>query len=149
MKKLFVLPGYCVGLGGLLLITYRTLLAVGSEGKAIMVQVNRYGEQYLDLICLVFLWGVCLVGVLSLSSMIKGKSREDFIAERTRAGVGMNPVHSFVVSDSFLDPPTSVEIRDSRKIFRNTDLRYLLNDEDGRGGVFSVSVTVQLPGSKG
>ncbi len=35
MKKTwFVLPGYCVGLAGLLLITYRTLLAMSSPEKS-------------------------------------------------------------------------------------------------------------------
>jgi len=73
MKKTwFVLPGYCVGLGCLVLITYRTLLAVSSPGKVILVSVNQFGEQYLDVVALAFLWVVCLVGLLCLSSVARG-----------------------------------------------------------------------------
>jgi hypothetical protein len=78
MKKLFfILPGYCVGFGGLLLITYRTLLAFGSESKAITVHVNRFGEAYLDVIALVFLWMMVLVGLLTLSRMMREKTRNE------------------------------------------------------------------------
>lgn len=43
-KKLLIVPGYLVGIGGVFLITYRTLLAFFSESKSITIQVNRYGE---------------------------------------------------------------------------------------------------------
>jgi hypothetical protein len=70
-RKLLVLPGYLVGCGGLALITYRTILAFFSSSKAIMVHVNRFGEQYVDLVLLFFLWIVCLVGLWSLSKLLK------------------------------------------------------------------------------
>jgi hypothetical protein len=70
-KKLLVIPGYLVGCGGLALITYRTVLALSTQSKAITVQVNRFGEQYVDLVVLGFLWVVCLVGMWSLSQLVK------------------------------------------------------------------------------
>jgi hypothetical protein len=76
MKKLWlILPGYFVGLGGLLLITYRTLLAMSSEGKTILVSVNRFGEQYLDVVALVFLWVVGVVGLFCLSALAAEQNR--------------------------------------------------------------------------
>ena len=70
-RKLLVLPGYLVGCGGLALITYRTILAFFSSSKAITVHVNRFGEQYVDLVLLFFLWIVCLAGLWSLSKLLK------------------------------------------------------------------------------
>lgn len=148
MKKLFVLPGYCVGLGGLLLITYRTLLAVGSESKAITVSVNRFGEQYLDLVCLVFLWVVCLVGLLSLSSMVvQKKSKGGSSTARSREGDGMISASSFGVSDSFLGQPSVAKVG-TYGLVRSTDSMDFSVDENGRSSV-SVSVVVQQEGSQG
>jgi len=65
-KDLFILPGYLIGIGCLGLITYRTLSAVRTESKTITVQVNQYGEQYLDVALLVVFWIVCIIGVLSI-----------------------------------------------------------------------------------
>jgi hypothetical protein len=76
-KPWFVLPGYCVGLGSLVLITYRTALAVSSPEKAIMVSVNRFGEASLDLVALGFLWLVCLIGLLCLSSWVREMKRQE------------------------------------------------------------------------
>jgi len=75
-KKLLILPGYLVGMGGVFLITYRTLHAFFSESKSITVQVNRYGEQYGDLAVLVFIWIVCVVGLLSLVALLKEQKDE-------------------------------------------------------------------------
>ncbi len=69
--KLFMLPGYFVGIGCLGLITYRTMLALGTETGTIMVTVNQYGEQYLDIAFLGFLWVVCLMGFLAIRSPTK------------------------------------------------------------------------------
>jgi len=77
MKKVeLVLPGYLVGLGGLALITYRTLVAFFSTSKSVTVSVNRFGEQYLDVVVLVFLWAVCILGIVSLWVVVRGRSRE-------------------------------------------------------------------------
>jgi hypothetical protein len=78
-KEHFILPGYLVGISSLGLITYRTLLAVGTEGKAITVTVNHYGEQYLDVVMLAFLWVFCIIGVLCLLS--QGKEQQTRASE--------------------------------------------------------------------
>jgi len=143
-KTLLVLPGYCVGLGGLLLITYRTLLAVGTESKSITIQVNRFGEQYVDLACLVFLWGVCMIGVVSLSLLLKEeKVEKGFVGKRDEGTVVEKPRMSLgVVPDSLLNEPSVVVVKAFREPFNETAQRYFLQDGEGSGSVFSVSAQV-------
>ena len=142
MKKTwFVLPGYCVGLGGLLLISYRTLLAVGSPGKSILVSVDRFGEQYLDLVALAFLWVVCLVGLLCLSSLGKELNRREGLQiEQSNDDVLISPVFSFDVFDSFHQPPTLAVMGDSHEEFSPTD-EASVSVDDASSSV-SVSVVV-------
>ena len=72
--KLLVFPGYLTGLGCLLIITYRTLIAFFSERKSIIININSYGEQYLDIVALCFIWLICLIGLFFLIK--KSKSEE-------------------------------------------------------------------------
>jgi hypothetical protein len=149
MKKTwFVLPGYCVGLTGLLLITYRTLLAISSPEKSILVSVNRFGEQYLDLVCLVFLWVVCLVGLLCLSSWVNEMSRrERSKAGQTRKGVLGSPLLSFDVLDSFHQPSGLTLMEDVGEGFYTAEEATLIMDETA--GSVSVSIVIQQEDSQG
>ncbi|MFA5101968.1 MAG: hypothetical protein WC525_02325 [Candidatus Thermoplasmatota archaeon] len=105
-KALLVIPGYCIGLGGLLLITYRTVLAVLSESKAVIVHVNSFGEQYLDLACLVFLWIVCLVGLSSLSTLMSEKKDKRLLCSETpRDDAWITPMTSLGHTTSFHSTP--------------------------------------------
>lgn len=141
MKKLLlILPGYCVGLGGLLLITYRTLLAIASESKTITVQVNRFGEQYLDVVSLVFLWVVCLVGLLSLTLVVTEKkhhSRVDHVS--SHGSFQGNPDAGLHRSDAvyWMASETQQTVGADRS---GVSMGRLLVDDDGTGGAFSVSV---------
>ncbi len=83
MKKTwFILSGYSIGLGSLLLITYRTIVAIGSESKMILVSVNRFGEQYLDMVSLVLLWVICILGCFSLTSFFTQKKNKKDVFEK-------------------------------------------------------------------
>ena len=55
----------------LLLITYRTLIAFFSESKSIVVSINKFGEQFIDLFALVIIWIIILVGLFVLLWMLK------------------------------------------------------------------------------
>ena len=147
-KTLLVLPGYCVGVGGLLLITYRTLLAVGSEGKAINVQVNRFGEQYLDLACLLFLWVVCLVGLWSLSSVVHEKKSNDAVIEKKPHKSTKSLHSSYEFSHSFPTQPQQVVKGKTQVTLSSTDQGILIMQDAGCVGVFSVLVTVPQENSK-
>lgn len=80
------LPGYLVGFGGLALITYRTLLAFGTTEKAITIQMNRFGEQYVDLLMLGVLWGICLVGLWSLFRVLEEQRTRKITSEHRSIG---------------------------------------------------------------
>jgi len=149
MKKTwFVLPGYCVGLGGLVLITYRTILAISSPGKAILVSVNRFGEQYLDLVALAFLWLVCLVGLLCLSSLVKEMNRkENLRLTQSNLGDVRNPMFSFDVLDSFHQPSAVAVMGDAREGLYIVDEASLSVDETASS--VSVAVVVQQEDSQG
>lgn len=73
--KLLVIPGYITGLGCLLIITYRTLIAFFSEGKSVIITINSYGEQFLDIISLVVIWIICLIGFYFLINRSKQKEK--------------------------------------------------------------------------
>lgn len=63
--------GYLIGIGSLFLISYRTLLAYITQSKSITIYINRYGEQYLDLLSLVFIWTLCIIGLIYLYKSTK------------------------------------------------------------------------------
>lgn len=60
-----------VGIGCLILVTYRTLRAFFNGSKAVTIHINRYGEQYLDILSLIIIWIVCLVGLIVLHRILK------------------------------------------------------------------------------
>jgi len=70
-NKLLIMPGYLVGIGSLFIITYRTILAFLSGTQSITLYINRYGEQYTDIIFLVIIWIICLMGLGYLYKTIK------------------------------------------------------------------------------
>ena len=140
-KTLLVLLGYGIGLGGLVLITYRTLLAVGAESKAITISVNRFGEQYLDLVCLVFLWVVCVVGLLSLSSLVRD-GKNVFDRERDERNVGIRPGVSYHVSSDVLDGSARIVVGAVGGSLSKTGSGFSRVDSDGTADGFSYSVCV-------
>jgi|GEM_PF-6042612 len=141
-KTLLVFPGYCVGLGGLLLITYRTFLAIGSENNAITIQVNRFGEQYLDLICLIFLWIVCFVGIWSLSSLVhEKKSHMSKIAIQSHEKIWSLCSSSHII-DSFPGQHLADETGNNQQRFSSTDWRFQTVETERSEGLFSVFVVL-------
>ena len=69
--KLLVIPGYIIGLCCLILITYRTIIAFLSENKAVTIHINRFGEQYYDIVALVIIWIVCIIGLIFLLRVLR------------------------------------------------------------------------------
>jgi hypothetical protein len=143
-KSLLVLPGYCVGLGGLLLITYRTLLAAGAESKSITVQVNRFGEQYIDLACLVLLWGVCMVGLYSLLSLQKKETNgKEHNPEGTK-GAAQKKLGNFSrqVLDVLHHDSSVINIGTIGEPSHESSSGYFLLDSQGTATTYCVSVKV-------
>jgi len=69
--KLLIIPGYIIGISSLLIITYRTFIAFFSESKSVLININRFGEQYLDLFALIVIWLISLIGLIILILMLK------------------------------------------------------------------------------
>lgn len=132
-KKLLLIPGYLVGCGGLLLITIRTLAAVVSEQKTVILHVNRFGEQYLDLLLLGLLWIVCVIGLWSLTRML----REQGSAQRHSDDDCVAAPHA---SSVLFDDHTRVPLITSGR--RPLDTLGYLPGEDADRSFSSVSVVV-------
>jgi len=111
-SKLLIIPGYLAGIGCLVFMTQRTLLAFFSEQKAVTIYINRYGEQYLDLLSLIILWVISLIGLFLLLAYAKKdtqpqsqKSNRTTLASDTRPYLSM-PHESRI--DTLRETPTSV-----------------------------------------
>jgi hypothetical protein len=67
------------------------LIAFFSEGKAVTIYVNRYGEHYVDIIALILIWIICLVGLVSLYFVVKqGKLMKNLESSNIREKKVMN-----------------------------------------------------------
>ena len=47
------------------------MIAFFSESKSVVISINKFGEQFIDLFALVIIWIICLVGLIILFWMIK------------------------------------------------------------------------------
>lgn len=76
-NKLLIVPGYIIGLCCLLIVTYRTIIAFFSANKAVIIYINRFGEQFMDIFALVIIWIICIAGLIILFMILKEeKSRK-------------------------------------------------------------------------
>jgi len=140
--KLLIVPGYLVGIGSLFIITYRTILAFFSEGKSVTIHVNRYGEQYADMAFLIFIWIVCLVGLVYLYIVMKegkiAKVPESDI--RGKKVMSKDGLYLGILRSSLVDEKTgmvrSVLVESSEEI----DSRFYHLDDDGNLVVFFDSI---------
>jgi len=142
-KKLLIVPGYLVGIGGVFLITYRTLLAFFSENKSITIQVNRYGEQYGDIVGLVFIWIVCVVGLLSLVALLKEQKDETVSTGNIQGMDVLEDERLFldVMRNNGADEKIGTGIRAVAKPFPGTDQGFAPLDRKGTDIASSVSFT--------
>ncbi|KYK29698.1 hypothetical protein AYK20_05060 [Thermoplasmatales archaeon SG8-52-1] len=99
-----IIPGYIIGISCLLLVTYRTFIAFFSESKSVLVNINRFGEQYLDLFALVVIWIITLIGLIILIFMLK-EERE------IRNGNYNDDLSFFKISDSSKDIESDMIIK--------------------------------------
>jgi len=78
-RTIFILSGYISGMAILGLHTWITLKAFFSESKSVTIYVNRYGEQFGDIITFIFFWIICLIGLVFLYNKIR---KPDVIKEK-------------------------------------------------------------------
>lgn len=128
--KLLILPGYIVGLSCLLIITYRTFIAFFSDSKSVIININKFGEQYFDLFALFIIWAISFIGLIVLFLMLK---EENTIKN---ANYKTEKVSIIGKNDSFLDLDNKININlDNREIngsiagsVKNFDEEINLND---------------------
>jgi len=141
-KRLLILPGYLVGMGGLFLITYRTLLAFFSESKSVTIQVNRYGEQYGDIAVLVFIWIFCVIGAVSLVALLKEQKGETVSTGDIQGGKAVEEeLFLRVVRNGGADEKTGTIIGTLAEPFKGTDHGFSALDGKGTDIASSVSFT--------
>jgi len=143
-KNLLILPGYLIGIGCLVLLTYRTFLAFFSESKSITIQVNRYGEQYGDIVVLVFIWIVCVIGLFSLYRLMKEQKVEKVFHGDNRGRKIPSEERFFldVVRDALVDEKTRAVLGSLREPSKEVDRGLSPLDEQGNRVVSSDSGTV-------
>lgn len=130
-SKPLIIPGYIVGLGSLFIITYRTLLAFFSNSKSITVNINRYGEQYLDLFFLIIIWIICLLGLLYLIRYLKDERTRKMPKQITNMipAVTSNEIQIPKLYESFNDDKTEFQLDILIDTSKDMDQKsYLSND---------------------
>jgi hypothetical protein len=128
--KLLILPGYIVGLSCLLIITYRTFIAFFSESKSVLININKFGEQYFDLIALFIIWAISLIGLIVLFLMLNEEKTREKAVYKNEKGFALGQ------DNSFLDVDNKININlDNREIkgaiagsVKNFDEEINLND---------------------
>jgi len=71
-----------------MIITYRSIIAFLDENKVITININKYGEQYLDIAALAVIWFVCLISIFFLVKTL----REEFFLKEDVYKVQKKPV---------------------------------------------------------
>ena len=128
--KLLILPGYIVGLSCLLIITYRTFIAFFSDSKSVLININKFGEQYFDLIALFIIWAISLIGLIVLFLILKEEKTRENAIYKNEKGFALGQ------DNSFLDLDNKININlDKREIkgaiaesVKNFDEEINLND---------------------
>ena len=47
------------------------MVAYFSESKAVIIHINKFGEQFIDLFALLIIWIICILGLIALYWMLK------------------------------------------------------------------------------
>jgi len=72
----FILSGYVMGIGMLVLVWMTLLQAYTHPNKTCIIKINTLGEQYLDIAVLLIATGVVYLGFLFLMIVLKHNKKE-------------------------------------------------------------------------
>ena len=140
-NKLLIVPGYIVGIGSLCIITYRTLLAFFVNSKAVTIHINRYGEQYADIAFLIFLWIICLVGLVYLYRAIKEGRMEGEISHAYKSDIkgkkvlNKDGLYLGILRNTLIDDKTGMALKVLVEPSKELDQR--MYDLDNHGNLIS------------
>ena len=102
-----IITGYIIGLCSLFIVTYRTLIAFFSESKAVIIYVNRFGEQFIDIFAIFVVWLICLVGLFYLLKY--GKKEE--LSKENLLDFKKNPLKDQNIADCDIKESANFEIK--------------------------------------
>jgi hypothetical protein len=52
------------------------MIAFFSDSKTVIIHINRFGEQFLDIFALVIIWVICLAGIIILFIILKEEKKQ-------------------------------------------------------------------------
>jgi len=64
LKRAIIFAAILVGLANVLANTLDVGVAYADENKATTININEYGEQYIDIICIIGFWIISLAGLI-------------------------------------------------------------------------------------
>jgi hypothetical protein len=47
------------------------MIAFFSDSKTVIIHINRFGEQFIDILALIIIWIICIVGLIILFIILK------------------------------------------------------------------------------
>lgn len=93
-----------LGLASLLIVTFRTLVAFTSDSKAVIININTYGEQYFDIVALVIIW---IISLISFFYLIKVFKEEESLEKKP----------TFELKDNYLGLNPRIKLNNKKSTF--------------------------------
>jgi hypothetical protein len=100
------------------------LIAFFSESKAVVIYVNKFGEQFIDLFALFIIWIITLVGLIVLFLMIKEEKSSRYIFYKT----GKRQIKE--KNQSFLDIDNNIRDKVRNRKIKGTFVEPLKNIDE-------------------
>jgi len=94
-----------------LIITYRNIIAFLDENKVITIYINKYGEQYFDILALAVIWFVCLIGLFFLVKTL----REEILLNEENYKFQKKPLLD--KENSFFDLNSNINLNNKKTMF--------------------------------
>ncbi len=81
------------------------MIAFFSESKSVVISINKFGEQFIDLFALVIIWIISLIGLIILFWMIK----EEKILKNSLYKSDIRPI--IKQNQSFFDMDNNISVK--------------------------------------
>lgn len=85
------------------LVTYRTFIAFYSESNAVIIYINKFGEQYIDIFALIIFWFIALIGLFFILKILKEEKIQNNLQYRFDKIQALNQNKLFFDIDEDID----------------------------------------------